>query len=771
MQLPKKLRSLVGQSVALFGEVIRRELGDQSFQSIENLRQSMANLRLLSEQKRFICLQKNLQMLEDLPPKSQSEIAHSFTLMLELMNVCENSYRSHRLSLHRRKTSQKVIAKESPQAIVYVLTAHPTEARSPQNIYIFHQIQNLLIEILDCTDSESIEFTEKQKNDLWHALEIAWRTPIVRSRKPKVKDEAEHIYSLLFRDDNVNLPVYVRSWVGGDKDGHPGVNEKTFLQSLELSRRKLLIEAEKNLSEVRRTLKVFSAVKLQKNVLDINKVLRNLKKIKISDAQRIQIFRDQFFALKADYLKLVGAQHPSIERLSKLIHTFPALAVPLEFREDSAVLMTATNARKPLAIYKMLSALERISRGGDPKWYVRGFIISMTSSIEHIRAAGEFQRSIFGGMPLPIIPLFEEAKSLRDSEKIISAMIADVKLKAAMHKNWKNRLEMMVGYSDSAKEAGVLASRLAISEGLPKLEKICERAGLIPIFFHGSGGSIDRGGGSIEDQTAWWPKSALRYYKVTVQGEMIERYFATPAIARRQLEKINENATRILNKPFRSIKNPAVEKFSADISACYQKNIQSAEFLKVVELATPYSYLKVLKIGSRPSKRSVQLSVKNLRAIPWVLCWTQTRVLFPTWWGVGSAWAKATAADRKLLRKAFLHDPVFTSYIKALGFTLAKIELSVWKMYLQNSGLTELQILSAYQEFKTELQLTKKCFFELCVHKDFLWFRPWLGESIMLRSPMIHPLNLLQIIAKKKRDLQLLRTTITGISCGMLTTG
>ena len=329
----------------------------------------------------------------------------------------------------------------------------------------------------------------------------------------------------------------------------------------------------------------------------------------------------------------------------------------------------------------------------------------------------------------------------------------------------------MVGYSDSAKEAGVLASRLAISDALPKLEKVCTQAGLIPVFFHGSGGSIDRGGGSIEDQTAWWPKSALRIYKVTIQGEMIERSLATAAIAGSQVDKITRSAANGLTKSPEFKTDFAVKEFAKVISEKYRARITSLEFLKLVEMATPYSYLKILKIGSRPVKRTTQLTVKGLRAIPWVMCWTQTRVLFPTWWGVGSTWSKSSPAQKAALKMAFQKDPVFTSYIKALGFTLAKIELNIWKMYLEKSNLSKSEIESAVTEFQTEFEQTCKCYFEICEQKDLLWFRPWLGESINLRSPMIHPLNLLQIIAKQNKDPHLLRVTTTGISSGMLTTG
>lgn len=786
MELPKELRSLVKHSVEILGQVLQRELGEKGFQRIEEIRVAMTEIRDCSVAEGFFLLQTQYKKLESLEEKEQHDIAHAYTLMLELMNCCENAYRSHRLNIKERKISfAPANSDQSPNGIVYVLTAHPTEARSPQNIISFHEIQNILIQILDRAYTgedadQEITFNGPEHDTLLHSLEIAWRTPIVRSRTPKVKDEADHIYSLLFRDeiffsligtDSSRIPFYVRSWVGGDKDGHPGVNEHTLLQSLTLSRTKLIQLIHQELSQIRKTLKIFSSAALQEKISQLEKITQRLRTLKASDAKAVTAFTDCLAEFKADYERKISAIHPRIHRLTQIVQTFPALVVPLELRESSEILMSPSKNREKLAIYKMLAAIEKISRGGNPRSYVRGFIISMTESIEHIQAAASFQRAVFGSIPLPIIPLFEESGSLANSDSIMSEFTKNPSLSKAAAENWSGQVEMMVGYSDSAKEAGVLASRLAISEALPKLEKVCLKAGLIPIFFHGSGGSTDRGGGSIEDQTAWWPKSALRYYKVTVQGEMIERSMATAAIAKRQIEIITESATKGLAKAYSIEKDQAVETFAKSVSSKYRERITSPDFLKVVESATPYSYLKVLRIGSRPAKRTIQLSVKGLRAIPWVMCWTQTRVLFPTWWGVGTTWQQSHDEQKAALRNAFQKNPVFTSYIKALGFTLAKIELNIWKMYLEKSGLSEAEIENAAKEFENEFELTLRCYFEICEQKELLWFRPWLGESIVLRSPMIHPLNLLQIIAKKNNDLHLLRVTTTGISSGMLTTG
>ncbi len=470
----------------------------------------MATLRDTSDEKAFAQLKKSYQNLESLSQQERHDTARAFTLMLELMNACENSYRSYRLEFKNLKHEAST---EKPHSITYVLTAHPTEARAPQNISVFHEIQNLLVETLSKLEEQAKnEFDLLSENALLHLLEIAWKSPIVRDRSPKVKDEAEHIYSMLFRDQVLcnmtdqpvsQVPFAVSSWVGGDKDGHPGVDEKTFVQSLTLSRQNIIKLISANIDDVQNTLKLFKSPNLQKMLAALERSFKPLRKIQAGDAKKVIAFKKNIFSINLKYQNDVGYLHPKLISINKLIETFPGLAVPLELRESSEVLMTPANKRSKLAIYKMLLTLERISRGGDPTFYARGFIISMTESAEHLLTAAQYQISIFGEVLLPIIPLFEEATSLKNSNRIMTEVLKDPLLNKSARNHWDGIIEMMVGYSDSSKESGVLASRLAISEALPKLELVCQKAKFTPVFFHGSGGSIDRGGGSIEDQTAW----------------------------------------------------------------------------------------------------------------------------------------------------------------------------------------------------------------------------------------------------------------------------
>jgi phosphoenolpyruvate carboxylase len=773
MGLPPRLKTLVGEAVAVLGMVLKRELGDEKFILIESIRQRMMDLREEENpDKAFFSLNQAYDELKGLEPQAQIEMGRAFTLMLEVINTCENAYRSFRLNQGKAQAPSEAQPKILPEALVYVLTAHPTEARSPENIQIFHEVQKIL--------QENLRSNQPLQPKLLHHLEIAWLTQIMRTQSPEVKDEAEHVYSMLFRREIISkilspsarkAPFYIRSWVGGDKDGHPGVDEKTLVQSLTLSRRHCLHVLEGSLKEIQKSLDLILDKTLSEKLITVRISLRKLQVLKSNDGKAIVKLRKDLAHIESLYLAKIGVPHSQFPLISALIHAFPALVVPMELRESSEVLETDQKKWPTLAIFKMLKVIEDISRGGRPRYYVQGFVISMTRSLEHLKLAVRMQEKVFGQALIPAIPLFEEAKSLAESDQTIQAFIDDAKLAKIAKDNWRNHIEMMVGYSDSSKESGVLASRLAISKALPKLEAVCLKSGFKPVFFHGSGGSIDRGGGTIEDQTAWWPKSALMNYKVTVQGEMIERSFSTAAIATRQIEKITEEAAKGLQGGKNLIESSVVDTFAAIVAKHYQAAIVSKSFLKVVEAATPYLYLRHLKIGSRPSKRSTELTVMNLRAIPWVLCWTQTRVLFQTWWGVGSAWEQCTDFQKQELKAAFNSSPVFTSYMKALGFTLAKVQLGIFKLYLQESQLDEEEKANFIDMFTKEFELCKKAYLEICDKKDLMWYRPWLGESISLRSPMIHPLNMLQIIAMQKQDPQLLRLSVTGIASGMLTTG
>jgi phosphoenolpyruvate carboxylase len=777
--LPEELRSLVKWSVALFGEVLRDQLGEKAYARIESVRQRMAKIRTGTADAKARELAAVYRILEKLGVEDRRSFARSYTLMFELMNTCENAYRTHRL--RQRSGTTETDPKFLASTIFYVLTAHPTEARAPANIEIFHTIQDVLVQTLGREAEAGFTSYEAQLRPL---LEIAWNVRIVRYRKPRVQDEAEHLYSVTLRDENLSLmldftrehiPIYLRSWVGGDKDGHPGVDEKAMHASLQLSRELLHRYAEARVAETLALLKLFETrTDFHAALRRFRTHLREIRRLRAGDGQRIAAATESLHRWTGLYRKQIGALPLALVRLERLFRSFPGLVIPLELREDSAVLLSDPLGKK-IAIGRMLRHLRRIAAGRDVRWYARGMIISMADSAEQIRVVTRMVRRNLGNSRIRVVPLFEQRAALEKGHEVLGEVFRDPELKKYLRNQWGSRFEVMVGYSDSSKESGVLKSRLAVVKAMGKIDEACRRAKVDPIFFHGSGGSVDRGGGSVEEQMAPWPASAVAHYKATIQGEMVERTFASPEMAASRFWKIalggrsssaGKGKRRAAPKPSREL-----DAFANRVAKHYADTIASPRFLRMVECATPYRYLSALKIGSRPSKRGGALSVPALRAIPWVLCWTQTRVLFQTWWGIGTAWKSASTSERAILRREFAKNPLFRSFVQALGFTLAKVELPIWEFYLAQSGLDAKEIAAFQAEFRAELAGTHAFFKGITGKSDPLWFRPWLGRSIELRASMIHPLNLLEILAQKDQDLPLLRICVTGIASGMLTTG
>ena len=774
--LPVELRRLVRWSVTLLGAAIEHQHGRAIYQKVENLRKEM-KLQRGRPMDGFQHLHAVYGQMAKWNSEERFTIAHSYAVMLELMNSCENAYRTYRLS--QKDPESRPLRM---QAVTYVMTAHPTEARSPEILAVFQRIQLVLV--------ARLHGRQVPDSDLHYLLVLALQIPMARQHKPTVADEAEHIYWLFFKEGisqtlldlrtQNHLEINFRTWVGGDKDGHPGVNERVMVQSLSLSRQRLVGIYLTYLAELEADLHLLKAgashgahlLAVRELVSRFHRLLVTLRAVKQNDGKKLTSLHQLVARLGDSFIKNLGSEPQALIRIKALLQMFPGLVVPLEIREDSREVKKALLSRsEKLPIACMLATLKQIAGGGQCDWYVCGFVLSMTQSVEDLRFGVELTERELGEVLIPVIPLFESEKALLEGAQILRRWLAKARQRKIVRQNWQNKVEIMVGYSDSAKENGALASRFMIERSLHEIDEVLRSYGITPIFFHGSGGSIARGGGSLEEQISWWPKSALFRYKATLQGEMVQRTLSSPELITSQILKIALQTGKKEGQRGAPAFSFALDDFVKRAQAAYRSELESALLLRAVESATPYPFLDVLRIGSRPSKRSGRVEVDNLRAIPWVLCWTQTRVLFPVWWGMGAAWHAAQKNERKGLRRAFLHDAMFGSFIKLLGFTLAKVELPIWRMYLSLSSLSEPEQEELFAQFCAEYKKSLRFVREVSGERNLLWFRPWLGESVRLRSSMIHPLNLLQILALKSGDERLLRETVTGIASGLLTTG
>lgn len=769
--ISEELKDLVGDSLELLGKAIELEFGKNTYQHVETIRLKYKDNRNAPIQEALVANTEVLKILSACTPLLRYQITHSFAVSLEIINACENAHRSARLKAKKQKEHSQF-----EERITYVLTAHPTESRSPECIRLMTEITNILVQ---CIEGK----TKALENELFHLLILALKTPVSRTDKPEVSDEADYIYSSALKKDillsmienySEKRVVFLRTWVGGDKDGHPGINSQVMLESLNGSRIRLHSYALELFHRFEKDLQILPndpEIKLLKNkAAQLFKQLKTLARVKAKDGAKITQLNKKLEDCIRAYKKSLRVEAPALKNLKNLLALFPALVMPLELRESSALIGKASHSAKgPIA--SMLKSIHAISQGGDPHWYARALVISSTESAEHVLEADKLVKKCMGKHRIPLIPLFESRASLLNATQILESLFSHPHILELCHKHWSSRFEVMLGYSDSAKENGSILSRSLIREALFAIEKLLESKKLTPIFFHGSGGSVARGGGSLEEQITWWPLSARKLFKVTLQGEMVYRSFSMPEIYNSQVSKVLENS----HSAPAPHQNPELQKklldFSHSVSKKYQDLVFNKEFLEVVEKSTPYTYLNELKIGSRPSKRVQSLGIDSLRAIPWVLCWTQIRSLLPIWWGIGATWNELDAPSRKDLLNAYETDSFFSSFIKLLAFSLAKVDLSIWFSYLKNSKL-DTAVINKYQKlFEEEYLNTLQFIKDISGQDNILWFRPWLEDSIKLRSNMIHPINMAQIVALQKKESALLRETVTGIASGMLTTG
>lgn len=769
--LPAGLTATVRVVEEILGRVVADAEGEALYAVVESVRREMVTFReARSEPEREESLDRAAERLGALSVEERIAVARAFTLYLQLVNVCENAYRTHRLCApHRGPADHADAPPDGARAqVTFVLTAHPTESRSPENIRLLRRVQDAVGEALEC----GRPIDRRQVRSLLH---LAWRVGTHPARKPSVADEANHLFSLLtdpILDEVVTLTeaghqVLFRTWVGGDKDGHPGVGPAQTQEALACARERLLAYARGALLIPARddvALLADAEPALSAALGRLEEALGALAVLADGDGARVAGLCAALDDARAAYLNALGVGHPALERLATLLSIFPALVVPLELREERGRFADAD----PIA--DMMRRVAAIAVGGPIDAYARAIVVSMTLEARDLLEAQERAAAVFGGDEIPVIPLFELPDVLERAPAILAETWTHERFRNAVRD--RGHLEVMLGYSDTAKRMGMLGSRVAIHDAMRRISAWADSEGVVPLFFHGHGGSVGRGGGRIEDLMATWPPEARTPYKYTLQGEMVERTLATREILRSLVEKVA--AVQHDPPPYSGV-GSFLGRLAEASGNEFATHVASEAFRRLLARATPYTRLQALTIGSRPSRRSGG-GLEELRAIPWVLCWTQTRLLLHAWMGAGHAWRALSGEPGvdEALARARRCDALFRSYARLLSFTMAKTAPTLWRRYrrrLAPDADPEL-VAQLDADFDAAVDLARRAL----GHGGPLPERPWLEESIRYRAPMIHPLNLLQIELLERsewtdEEVRLFRETVTGIAAGMLTTG
>ncbi|MHB9011581.1 MAG: phosphoenolpyruvate carboxylase [Ignavibacteriaceae bacterium] len=391
-----------------------------------------------------------------------------------------------------------------------------------------------------------------------------------------------------------------------------------------------------------------------------------------------------------------------------------------------------------------------------------------------------------------ILPLFETIEDLRRSDSVMKELFSN---KAYMqHLLLREKIQkIMIGYSDSNKDGGIVTSNYELYKAQINLKKLCDAGSIELTLFHGRGGSISRGGGPVNQSILAQPYGTIEgKIKITEQGEMISSKYLLPQIAGKSLELMT---AAIITATARTKFKSGVDKFELyrdifeDISQSafehYRLLVNHPNFFSYFRSATPIDIIEQIEIGSRPSSRKKSKDIRLLRAIPWVFTWTQNRQTISGWYGFGTAIHKSINENKTgwgSMRKMYEEWEFFKTLVDNIEMVLLKTDMIIGREYLT---LCENQKIAnqIFNLINNEYDLSCSAVLKITGENNLLDANKSLQRSILLRNPYIDPISFIQVkfvkqfrkknISKNQREnlLMLLRSTVNGIASGVRNTG
>ncbi|KAA1164806.1 phosphoenolpyruvate carboxylase [Pseudoalteromonas fuliginea] len=668
------------------------------------------------------------------------------------------------------------------------------------------------------------------ENSLWHAV-----PRFLREFSANVKEQL----SLELPKDY--SPIEFTSWMGGDRDGNPFVTSQVTAEVLDHGRWMALnlyiqdlktLCAELSMSDASDELielagqdfEPYRAVikKLKNQVAETVAHLGAKIKNKRSDSQDLITDINQLkHPVEVCYRSLLKCNMKVVADglLLDLLHrinSFGLRLAKLDVRQDSsrhgdvfseltrylglgdynqwqeqdkqAFLLTELNSRRPLIpkhwqpspdVQEVLDTFDVIARQDEQTFGL--YIISMARTASDILAVQLLLKESGCSFDLPVAPLFETLDDLNAGSDVITTLLDNVWYRGHI----KNTQNVMIGYSDSAKDAGMMAAGWAQYEAMDKLVQLADERGIELILFHGRGGTVGRGGAPAAQALHSQPPGSLKGgLRVTEQGEMIRFKFGLPDVA---LQSLNIYAGAVLQSNLLPPPEPKpqwreVMKLISEESCEHYRNVvrHDENFVPYFRMATPELELSKLPLGSRPAKRNPNGGVESLRAIPWIFAWSQNRLMLPAWLGALTGLKAAlNKYGAETLNEMSLQWPFFRSRLEMLEMVFSKADC--WLSEHYDNALVEDIYKPLGVTLRKELQEAISLVQSLSPQKSLLAEQPWIKESISLRNPYTDPLNLLQVeLLRRARSEEkrnegdidnALMITMTGIAAGMRNTG
>ena len=623
--------------------------------------------------------------------------------------------------------------------------------------------------------------------------------------------------------------VRLGSWIGGDRDGNPNVTAAITREAMQIQADHVLRALEQATEVLGRALTLDAATtppsapvrRILEDARAVNPELiadiearspaephrqllllaaRRLAATRARDADfgypRASDFLHELKVLQ-DSLVTAGALRQAYGELQQLIwqvNSFGFHLAELEVRQHSSVHTKALEevlsggelSDQTEEVLATLRVIGQIQQRFGPE-ACRRYVVSFTRNAGDLAAVYELADAALDGRPieLDVVPLFETGEDLQNSVEVLDNAIQLTRVRHRLTAN-DRRFEVMLGYSDSAKDVGPVSATLALYDAQARITAWAQRNAIRLTLFHGRGGALGRGGGPANRAVlAQAPGSVAGRFKLTEQGEAIPARYGNAAIAQRHIEQVTA-ATLLASTPaVEERAAAAADRFSVvektlDEAArtTYHRLVKADGFAEWFGRVTPLEELGQLPLGSRPARRGVAVSsLEDLRAIPWVFAWSQARVNAPGWYGLGSA--LSAVGDVAVLRDANQNWPLFQVMLENAEMSLAKTDRRILSRYLELGDRPDLS-----QLMLDEHALTTEWVLKVLDQDRLLAGRRVLGRAVELRNPYVDALSYLQLRALRTlrtddsvdeeqivRQRRLLLLTVSGVAAGLQNTG
>ena len=795
------------------GNVIKDQAGVKYFRIVEDIRLNSKKYRQTNNNKYLDSIFKTLKSLK---PNEIYIIAKAFTIFFYLSNIAEQVFREHTLD-----NSKISIKKLTGKNLIFmpVFTAHPTESSRQSTLKKIYKIA----EIIESNNSSDMNEINSLITQLWYTREV-------RSTKPNPIDEVKSliyyldilykdVYQSIVDDGEIsskakNFDLKFGSWVGADKDGNPFVTTKITKQALEIYSNQILNIYKEQIVKFSEEFSIStdfveSPKMLTKKIDKYKKILpkeyKHYKRVNYDEHFRIFLslvfhrldnfqknnkgyayfddFLNDMLLFQSSVLEIFGKkiQYNKLDQFIDLVKKFEFHGVSLDIRQNASV-VNAKSGREYSDFEALLKDIPKLQKiyGGD---VFNSIILSMTKSENDVLNLFKICNKFISKENIPAItPLIEEIEDLQNANLILKRLFAHKEYLTFL-KNIKNsNQEIMLGYSDSNKDGGIISSQWNVYNAQINLFKEGIKKNINVTFFHGRGGTISRGGGPTYNSITSQPKGTIsNQIRYTEQGEVISDKYSTSYLG---FENIKLGSIAFINESDTKLKETIPnEKFLQELAdksiEKYKSFISNPELIHYFEVGTPVKLLSVLNIGSRPTKRTKNAkNIQNYRAIPWVFGWAQTRNTLTGWFGAG------TALDSMIkkyginhIRKIYKNSDFMQNLISNIEMTLAKSDLKIAKLYVD--GLLNESMLDIYDDIHKESKLALVSILKIKNIDELLDDNKILKNTLRIRNSYLDPLSIIQItLMQKMKSNELdpieknsLLLSINGLAAGLRNTG